>query len=113
MQLGRNHSGDPSLFFDQTHPSPERPEPRSTLDPLSGICASGKFRWRRAARSLGETELALASGGVREGVSWRNGVWTGPWNVPFGGHAPPGSGSGGEGVPDALHGGDGPGGRRP
>lgn len=47
--------------------------------------------------SLGETELLLVSGGVCEGVSWRNWVWRVRWNVRFCRHAPQALGTVGRG----------------
>lgn len=47
--------------------------------------------------SLGETELLLVSGGVCEGVSWRNRVWRVRWNVRFCRHAPQALGTVGRG----------------
>lgn len=56
-------------------------------------------------------ELLLVSGGVCEGVSLGNRVWRARWNVRFCSHAPLALGTVGEGVPDALHNSDWPGGR--
>lgn len=47
--------------------------------------------------SLGKTELLLVSGGVCEGVSWRNWVWRARSNVHFCSHAPLALGTAGRG----------------
>lgn len=51
--------------------------------------------------SLGETELLLVSGGVCEGVSWRNRVWS-PLERSLLQTCTPGFGNGGEGVRDPV-----------